>query len=120
MTKQKKSDTRRVKFDDERPCIKCNQDKSTDDFYKTDKNVCKECKKAYSRDRYMRSTPLVQQYREKVEDLEERVQSLEEMLSRLVFGSDDDESSGDEKRRDKKTNLKKKKKDKRRKEKEDA
>jgi hypothetical protein len=120
MTKQKKSDKTRVKFHDERCCIKCEQDKSTDEFYKTDKNICKECKKEYNKARYVMSKPLVQQYREKVDDLEERVQMLEGMLRGLVVVSEDDESSGDEKRRDKKTNRKKKKKDKRRKEEDDV
>jgi hypothetical protein len=116
MTKPKKSDKTRGKLDEERSCIKCHQDKSTDEFYKSDKNICKECKKAYSRDRYVRSAPLVQKHREKLDALEERVQLLEGKLRRLVVDSDDDESSGDEKRREKKTNWKKKK-DKRRKEK---
>jgi hypothetical protein len=70
----------------DRVCNKCQERKPLDEFYKSDKNICTECKKIYSRNRYhtkkhdeLANSP-VGKYILKLED---RVSELEMKLADL-------------------------------------
>ncbi|KAI1289097.1 hypothetical protein EDD11_009398 [Mortierella claussenii] len=78
----------------ERQCRTCETTKSTDEFYKTDKNTCKECKILYARNRYhaMKSGELgtsstakyIKKVEEKVLELEEKKECLEIVEQKIV------------------------------------
>ena len=69
----------------EKHCKKCDERKSSTEFYKTDASMCKECKKEYSRTRYKsQAKPSTDDCKERVIELEEKVESLEEIVRTLV------------------------------------
>jgi hypothetical protein len=69
----------------EKHCKTCDERKPSTEFYKTDASMCKECKKEYSRTRYKsQAKPSTDDCKERVIKLEQKVESLEEMVRTLV------------------------------------
>ena len=75
-------------------CNKCNQTKKADEFYKTDRSMCKECKKEYTKEKYKDKKEKggdketqeseTQRYRKKVVELERKIGKMHELLEKLV------------------------------------
>lgn len=65
-------------------CSTCGERKPVDEFYKTDKALCKECKKRYARNRYhTQKIQALEEDEKYAQKLEERISELENRLANL-------------------------------------
>jgi hypothetical protein len=77
----------------EKKCKTCGIVKKPQEFYKTDRGMCIECKKAYTRERYYdkkgvrsenKGESQSEKYRKKVVELERKIKTIEKILVQLV------------------------------------